>query len=159
LERYTILDHTADVAVLAEADSREGLITASIQALADILGLGDPPDDRSLAEGFSLRGEGETLAEQLVNLLNEWLYSAETKQVWPVITATMWEDHEARVLIEVHEIDGIRPPVTEVKAVTFHNALVLPPEEDTGPLENLPGVKLDRRSGPSLWRAHWVADL
>jgi len=141
-ETYRFLDHTADASVEVTADSREGLIRASIAALAELMDLGDPPDDRSLAEGFSLRGDGKTPAEQLVNLLNEWLVVASTKQVYPVITYTAWDKKEARVLVEVHEIDGIRPPQKEVKAITYHAAAVIAPEK-----------------GEKLWRATWIADL
>ncbi len=141
-ETYRLLDHTADAGADISSPTREGLVRASVLALADILGLGASSEDKTETGALLLRGRGDGEPEQLVDLLNEWLSLTLKRGVWPVVHGVSWDSTGIEAAVTIHEPDGTRTPVAEVKAVTYHTAAVTPPGRAGGP-----------------WTARWIVDL
>jgi SHS2 domain-containing protein len=142
MEEYRWLEHTADAAVQVRADSREGLVRASVAALRELLDPGEPRHAEIPTVHLELTGEGPTPAEQLVDLLNEWLFTAASRHVIPQVERVEWPEPGGgplTVTCTVEHEDGAHRFGNEVKAVTYHEA------------------EVTRENG--TWRARWIADV
>lgn len=112
---YTLVDHTADLALRVSAPTLAGLLGEAAEALCDVMGARVP----HIEETVRLECRGVDREDLLVRWLQEILYLVEVKG---------FRVHAARVLA-VHdtalegEIDGACSGgalKVEVKAVTYH---------------------------------------
>ncbi len=143
--RHRILDHPSDLSVEIEADSLVELVEASFAALSEQLGISRYDSDSQLGEmelQETIMVEGHEKPEILVEALNEWLFLVQTRNIRPSAYDILWR--EGLLTVEIKGTLAISRPelATEIKAVTYHTAEILPPELARG-----------------KWLARWIADL
>lgn len=138
--RYRFVDHTADLAVEATADNREGLLLASLEALAEVLGIAPVPEGES--EHIVLHEREGADEERLVAVLNDWLFQVIARGLRPVDYDVTWTGEHLVVDISARHAANPEPLAAEIKAVTYHGARVAAPEH--------PGA---------AWTAFWIADV
>ncbi len=147
---YRIIDHTADLGVEVVADNLTGLLKGSLQALGDWLGVkvsfsevdSCQPDHFIESEDYLIESTESELTEQLVEVLNDWLFLVQGKHQLPKVHYISWEPERLRIYwsqllpLAPEQLEG------EIKAVTYHGVQVLSPDDVS-----------------SYWRAAWIADL
>lgn len=134
------IDHTADWGVDIHADSREELVLASFEALELLLGINKVARTLEQSRIVRIESESEEPVDALIDVLNQWLFEIQENQVQPGLYQVDW----AKTLsVTMHIPDKTLASLqTEVKAVTYHEAVV---EEQ---------MASSRR-----WHARWIADL
>ncbi len=121
---YRLLDHTADLAVEITASDKAGLYAEAARALVE-LACGRMPAGAARDKPVCLRIEGLDEADLMVNWLREILALINVEGRVPVqvtvssLSATALEA-EAQ-LVPLDQAGGI---VSEIKAVTYHQAVV-----------------------------------
>ncbi len=132
---YRFVEHQADIALELQADSREGLFRAALDALKALL---VPESDQSktspeTAEKLkyplqytSIKASGYDDEERLIGLMNEFLYLCQVKDALPLDTKKMTFDDRGCVTAELATIP--KPPdlqfQREVKAATYHDVQI-----------------------------------
>lgn len=124
---YEIIEHTADVGVLAHGNSPEEVFEHAALGLLEIAGAVDPQSTGVTEHSVLLEGAGD-LAALMVDWLNEliWIQESNPGRVTRVVVdavdvdagsvkASMWTDPRSPAA------DG-----TAVKAATFHQIEVQP---------------------------------
>ena len=131
MNKYEIIDHTADIGIKVKADSLAELFGGAAYAMFDIIGeLGNVEPKKA----FKISAEAAFIEELLVGWLRELLYLYETKrvlfkrfvveQIAPLTKKGVKgyrlkaEAFGERLNLARHEIK------TEVKAVTYHQLSV-----------------------------------
>lgn len=118
------LEHTADLGLWVEADSREELMASAVCALAELMYRG--PRDGEI-QWLPVELAGADMAELLVQLLNEVVYLAEAEGLLAVALKVRELGPDrlcARVgVVPLGREHQVREPV---KAVTYHQARVEP---------------------------------
>lgn len=138
--RYTLIDHTADMAFEVEAKDWPSLLAAATLALSDLvrpLGSFDIWTNRRV----SVRGEDRE--EVLVAWLNEVLYLFESGGFLPALAEVeQADDRRASGVLRGGCTDpALEPPDRVVKAVTFHD------------------LHVEEGGNGRPWRARIVVDL
>ncbi len=139
MKRFEILDHTADIGIVAWGRNLPELFSNAAEGMFSLI-----TDAKVSGEGFEteIAVEGEDRVELLVNWLNELLYVFETEEVLP-------GDFEIKRIGPVSMKGRVRGgPIDythhelkrEIKACTYYQAAV----------EEL---------GPTLWRAQVYFDM
>jgi SHS2 domain-containing protein len=117
---YTVIDHTADMGIEVEADSREAVFTTSGLAIFDLMfGLESIGGD--VTKPLSVTAENPT--ELLVAWLNELLYSyAVEKMIFSSFTGVRLGEREFRAVGCGEYYDpGKHRCDLEIKAATYHD--------------------------------------
>jgi SHS2 domain-containing protein len=117
---YTVIDHTADVGIEVEADSREAVFTGSGLAMFDLMfGLESVGGD--VTKPLSVSAESPT--ELLVAWLNELLYCyAVDKIIFSGFTGVRLGEREFRAVGCGEYYDpGKHRCDLEIKAATYHD--------------------------------------
>ncbi len=121
---YGTLEHTADLGLWVEADSREELLASAVWALGELMYRGPR---EGVMQWLPLELGGADLADLLVQLLNEVIYLAEAEGLLAVAleVSELKPDRLAgRVgVLPLEQGHQVREPV---KAVTYHQARVEP---------------------------------
>jgi len=129
---YEFLDHTADVAVALDAETREELFAEALRAFTDTV---TDRDTVGADEGHDLEAEAATLPELLVEWLGELVYRFDVDGLlFADVTGLVIEetDEGFRLTGRAHgePYDKERHPLqVEVKGVTYHDLVV---EQDDG---------------------------
>ena len=108
---YGFAEHVGELELWVEAPTREGVFEESLRALAEVLGSGGEPAERSL------RLEGEDPAVLFADWLAELAFLAETEGFVP---AAVRELRLAPGGLEARVAGGTGAPPHLVKAVTYH---------------------------------------
>ncbi len=139
MKRFEILDHTADIGIVAWGRSLLELFVNAAEGMFSLI-----TDAKEPREGFQteIEVEGEDRVELLVNWLNELLYIFETEEVLLTeIQVKRIGPVSMKGRVSGGTFDRSRIELKrEIKACTYYQAAV----------EEL---------GPSLWRAQVYFDL
>ena len=141
MKEFEILEHTADIGIIAYGKNKKEIFINSAKGMFEIITGGT----KNLKENFydKIKLEADNLEGLLFAWLNELLYISETKLVI-LNKFQIKELSDYRIKVEV-EGAKISPPSVkiekEIKAVTYHR------------LE----IKKDEESG--LWRAQVIFDI
>jgi SHS2 domain-containing protein len=117
------IEHTADVAIEAEAPDLPGLFDRCAAGMFSLIAEGEPPQSR---EEHPISVEGADLAEVLAGFLRElaWLHNQRTF----LYAAATFKRLEAASLIATVQGEVADPArhaiVREIKAVTYHGLTV-----------------------------------
>ena len=132
MERFHLLEHTADIGIAALADSREGLAEQSALGLKLLL-FGDSPAEP--VQSGLVTAEGNTAEETLVNWLNELLFHLADEEFVPArITINYFRETGISAGIDGEDYDPDKHRFErEIKAVTHHQARV---DHDNGRWES-----------------------
>jgi len=123
MKRYKLLDHTADIGIIASGrDISEAFVNAAY-AMFDILtdvGKIEATDD------FALQVSAENVAELLVAWLDELLYRYETERfICNRFVISDMNDTSLHASVFGEKIDPARHEIkTEIKSVTYHQLKV-----------------------------------
>jgi SHS2 domain-containing protein len=119
---FSLCDHTADVAVDATADSRDGLFAAVADGLAAAM-CEDLPDS---GERFDVSVRAESLAALLFDYLDDLIYQRDVRGVLPVDNrATVRETEDGWTLDgSARGVPLAAISAREVKAVTYSEMTV-----------------------------------
>ncbi|MDP8205775.1 MAG: archease [Candidatus Electryonea clarkiae] len=144
LYRIISLDHTADAGYRIEADSREELVTGSLRALSDLIGITRENLLNNKLETVSeiIKSNEASDIETLIAALNDWLYLVQVKNYISLDYIVNWTDNLLILECRGITIENSNTTTTEVKAVTYHNAEILPPDKEN-----------------NFWRTTWIVDL
>jgi SHS2 domain-containing protein len=116
---FQLLEHTADMGIMATGGSLAELFVAAARGLREIV-FGDQTVEQGREE-FSVEVQGGDTEELLVNWLNELLFLMLDRSVFPTkFTMEEIEERHLRGKISGRSADLDIEPVREVKAVTFH---------------------------------------
>lgn len=128
MNRYHLLEHTADIGIAADADSRAGLAAQSGEGLKFLLFGPTTVIEQTMQ---TVSSAGNSPEETLVNWLNELLYLMEEKQLVPArIGVDRFTDNRITGTISGEPFDPERHRMLrEIKAVTHHQASVTKKEE------------------------------
>ncbi len=144
---HELLDHTADLAVRVAGESVLDLVLASVEALAETLGVLALLETLAAGQGAGevgdpliARGEGDE--ELLVETLNEWLYHLQHRRMLFAPLGLERERGGLRLSGRWRRLPEGFALESEVKAVTYHG-LALTVEQGDSP----------------AFRATWIADL
>ncbi|GAB3679475.1 archease [Salinarchaeum chitinilyticum] len=115
---YWLREHTADVAVEAEAETLDGAFTAIADGLAATM-CDSIPEDRGVR--FDLEIDAENREALLFDYLDELIYERDVRSVLPVDNDAAVREEDDRWIVEasargvpLDEIDA-----REIKAVTY----------------------------------------
>jgi SHS2 domain-containing protein len=110
---YRWVEHAAELELLIDAPSREGLFADALDAVEELVG-GDPAGERTRHEVFVL-AEGPDLASLLAEWIEELVFLSDAEDFVPEEILTLeLGDSELRA-----EVEGRRGhPVRRVKAVS-----------------------------------------
>jgi SHS2 domain-containing protein len=117
---YTVIDHTADLGIEVEAESREGVFTKSALAMFDLMfGLGSIGGD--ITKPFSVTAENPV--ELLVAWLNELLYFYAVERILfsGFADVRLGEDSFRAVGCGERFDPGKHRCDLEIKAATYHD--------------------------------------
>ena len=118
---YEILEHTADIGVLARGESLADVFESATRALAEIAGIWRPGSGEKVA----IEVESEDLGSLLVDWLSEVIYLEDRRGA--AVTGIEMDRVEpghasgtlALVLLDSRPVEGV-----QIKAVTYHQLLV-----------------------------------
>ena len=123
MNRFHLLEHTADIGIEATADSREGLVEQISLGLKLLL-FGAVEAKPLFTE--IITAEGNTLEETLVNWLNELLFLMADKLFIPAeISINHYSFNNISAEISGEHFDPSRHQILrDIKAVTHHQTYV-----------------------------------
>ncbi len=113
---YKFVDHQADLAVVVEADDREGLFLEALTALSNLISgriavdgteTGEDHSHNRESQVFTLRAIGYDDEERLVALLNELLYACQVDCWLPLEIESVRFDKEGGVTSQLRGISGM----------------------------------------------------
>jgi len=123
ISEYTLLDHTADLAIQVRGKDVKNLFENAAKALTHIM-LGGNTSGNTSSVNISL--SGQDLADLLVRWLGEILYLLEGERL--VVSASTIQILTAAELEAVVEVVPFDPEIhkilSEIKAVTYHQVEV-----------------------------------
>lgn len=124
MERFRLLEHTADIGIEAHAGQREGLAEQSGLGLKFLL-FGDVDAAPAVSSGPITAG-GNTAEETLVNWLNELLFVITSRELLPAqIRVGTFSDTEISGEFSGESLDPQKHRfLREIKAVTHHQTRV-----------------------------------
>ena len=121
---YELIDHTADIGIIVEANGLKSLFTKAAAAMFSVMMEKTKPIGQARKKKTAIDINAENLKELLVRWLSELLSLSDCKKV-------IFTDFKISALTRTHikaEIFGapqsLFKPLREIKAVTYH-ALVL----------------------------------
>lgn len=123
MEYFELLEHTADIRILAKGDSRKSLFTAALKGLCEVLkpGYKDVSDDSDSQYDFKL--DSVDISALLIDYLAEALSIMQTYNVLlPGVNIEKIDNNSVSGKFygfSVHTFDE------DVKAVTYHEANVV----------------------------------
>lgn len=119
MERYKLLDHTADIEIIAYGEDISALFGNAAYAMFDIL---VNAEEIYETETFSLHASASSIDELLVAWLSELLYQYETERiVFCRFDINSIDGKGVSALVSGEKIDQSRHEVkTEIKSVTYH---------------------------------------
>ena len=119
MERYKLLDHTADIGIIASGEDISEAFGNAAYAMFDIL-----TDIHKIKEksSFEVQVSAENTAELLVAWLNELLYQYEVERfICRRFSINDIDKTSLRALVFGEKIDPTRHEIrTEIKSVTYH---------------------------------------
>ncbi len=124
MEKYKILEHTADVGIEAEgATLKEAFENAASGMLSIMI---DPEKVEEEEESYSLKAKGRDEKEVLVAFLSELLYKYEVNDLLPKrVSISLLTDKELKAEVYGEKIDLKRHTIdTQIKAVTYHQLTI-----------------------------------
>lgn len=122
---FTVLDHTADVGILAQGNNLRAAYEAAAAGLFHIIG---KTDNVKPNKNFTVILEGDSLDELLVAWLNHLLFLHEVEKILLCqfkITELTENKLQATVSGEIIDLNKHKIK-TYVKAATYHNLVVSP---------------------------------
>jgi SHS2 domain-containing protein len=122
MRRFKFIEHTADIAVIAEGDSLEELFTASAEALVKSIA-GKFISSEPILHDFMLTAE--TKEELLVEFLNELNYLTEVKKLIfseaeRVAISEKDNIFELNAKVKLKKLNPDYTLENEIKAITYH---------------------------------------
>jgi SHS2 domain-containing protein len=124
IPEYTLLDHTADLAIRVRGKDLKNLFENAAMALMHIMVRGNRSGNTS---SVNISLSGQDLADLMVRWLGEVLYLLEGESL--VVSAITIRDLTTARLEAVGEVVPFDPDIheiqTEVKAVTYHQVEVV----------------------------------
>lgn len=118
---FRFLEHTADMGIEAQAQSREELFVQAAKGL--LLVLAGSAENTKPVCVKALAVTACDVEELLVVWLNELLYFVQTKNLWPVeIEIVAMRSDRLEVKLSLAQLST--PVQREVKAVTYHHLMV-----------------------------------
>ena len=119
---YKILEHTADVGLLAEAGSLEEVFVEATRGMAEIAGVWQP----GRGDEIVISTEGGDLGSILVDWLGEVLYVHDSQNyAIRSVNVSSVSQQGARGRIEVAPLDANPDEGVQIKAVTYHQLEVV----------------------------------
>lgn len=141
MKKFEIIDHTADIGLLAYGKTKREVFINAAKGMFEIIA----GENRNLKENFydKIKLEAESLEDLLIAWLNELIYIGETRLViLNKFRIKELSDHQIKAEIRGTKINQLCFKVEkEIKAVTYHC------------LE----IKKDEESG--LWKAKVIFDI
>jgi len=124
MNRFHLLEHTADTGIEARADTPEGLVEQAGLGLRWLL---YGHTEATLTHTEEIVAEGNSAEETLVNWLNELLFVMTEKQFVPAsFTVRSFAEQRIEATATGDKADpGRHPMLREVKAATYHQASVV----------------------------------
>lgn len=119
MERYKLLDHTADIGIIASGKDVSEAFGNAAYAMFDILtDIGKIKEESS----FEVHVSADNIAELLVVWLNELLYQYEVERfICRRFSINDIDETSLRALVFGEKIDPARHEIrTEIKSVTYH---------------------------------------
>lgn len=129
MARYTLIDHTGDIAFALEADDWPGLLQLATRALGDvILEPADAPELPESLEAIAVEVEGADREDVLVGWLNEAVRLFDEEGFVPrAATFAHLDERAARGTLRGLRLDFEESePDRIVKAATYHDLMVHP---------------------------------
>jgi len=115
---YEIIETTADVGIDVTADSVDALFTLAARGMLDIMGLLDiNSDSYKFSKRITLSG---TMEDWLVDVLTAILGEMEFDEIFFSNVFIIISNNMAEIKFAMSH----RRPVTDIKAVTYHNLVV-----------------------------------
>lgn len=120
MDSYELIEHTADVGVIARSDTLEGVFEQTAWGLLDVMGA--VAADRSDTDAVEVNLDSGDLGGLLVDWLNELLWVQESSGSRIAAVNVTSVDVGGRSLSASIHLDRSSPPPdgTGVKAATFH---------------------------------------
>lgn len=124
---YTVVDHTADLALLVRAEDRRQFFTSAIAGLLHLL-TGEPaitpPVGTTFIQHLSATGFDEE--ERLVNLLNEFLFVFRPGGDEPLFPSEVLFPSADEVVAQIVCRKGPAQgwAIREIKSATYHNLTI-----------------------------------
>ena len=141
MKKFEIIDHTADIGLIAYGKNKEEVFINAAKAMFEIIA----GENKNLKENFydKIKLEADNLEGLLFAWLNELLYISETKLViLSKFKIKELSNYQIKAEVEGMKINPLSVKIEkEIKAVTYHR------------LE----VKKDEESG--RWRAQIIFDI
>ena len=126
---YEILEHTADIGLLARGSTLTEVFREATVGMLEIAGSFHPGD----GERVPIEVDAPDRAGTLVDWLSEALYIQDSRglSVGDVVVDAV-TDGSARGSVEVRPFAGDQSEGVQIKAVTYHQLLVEPDDGDEG---------------------------
>ncbi len=123
MEKYKILEHTADVGIEAEGRTLE---KAFENVASGMLSLMIDPEKVSEKESYSLKVKGRDEKELLVAFLSELLYKYEVNDILPKrVDISLLTNKDLKAEVYGEKIDLKRHTIdTQIKAATYHQLAI-----------------------------------
>ncbi|MFH1293679.1 MAG: archease [Pseudomonadota bacterium] len=121
---FTLLDHTADLGIIARGRNLRTLFEVAAKSMMYIMVKGKPADT---TKTFNLSVEGYDLADLMVRWLGEilYLFEGEHELVTGVEITSVSQSHLDATLETVSFDTNLHEILCEIKAVTFHQIEVV----------------------------------
>ena len=121
---YHLIDHTADLGIEITATTLPSLFTEAAAALTRIILDAEPPDFPFTSTQYNITGHD--LVDLMVRFLSEILYLImEQCQATTSVDITAINDKSLTATLCLVPVDFTKnPPAIEIKAVTYHQAVV-----------------------------------
>lgn len=121
---FTLLDHTADLGIIARGRNLRTLFEVAAKSMMYIMVKGKPADT---TKTFNLSVEGYDLADLMVRWLGEilYLFEGEHELVTGVEITSVSQSHLDATLETVSFDTNLHEILCEIKAVTFHQIQVV----------------------------------
>ena len=123
MKRYKLLDHTADIGIIASGEDISEAFGNAAYAMFDILTDVDKIKEKG---SFEVQISAENIEELLVAWLNELLYRYETERIaFSKFVIDDINDSDLRASVSGEKIAPDRHEIkTEIKSVTYHQLKV-----------------------------------
>lgn len=123
MEYFELLEHTADIRILAKGDNRRSLFTAALKGLCEVMKPGYKDVSDESGPGYEFKLDSVDISALLIDFLAEALSIMQTYNV--LLPGVKFEN------IDNHSVSGkfqgfpVRAFDEDVKAVTYHEAEVV----------------------------------
>jgi SHS2 domain-containing protein len=118
MKNYTLLEHTADIAVRVRAGDLKGLFRNTARAMFDIIA--EKQSESKKKKKIAIKQQADTLDELFVNWLNELLSLSATKElIFSDFKINKLTEKNLEATLSGESVKNYKMN-TEIKAATYH---------------------------------------